>query len=90
VFTFLGGEFDGTIGFAGAALVRAIKNSKMLADDFFRIVPDDVLCGGIPANDPSRGVEHENCIIRNSLNKDLKLSFGIFECQFRLVKLKLQ
>ena len=54
VFTFfLGGQVEGTIRFTGAALVRAVKNSKMLTDDFFRIVPYDVLSGGIPAYNPS-------------------------------------
>src|SRR5579859_4567269 len=62
-----------------AAFIRPIKHSEMLADNLFRGVADDSLCGAIPTFNMPFWVHSENCIINNTFNKKLEVALNTVE-----------
>src|SRR5260370_20712311 len=61
-------QFQCAVWCARAALIRSIKYPKMLADNFFRGVAHDFLCGAIPTCNVPFFIERKNCIVDNAFD----------------------
>ena len=61
-------QFQRAVWCARAALIRSIKYPKMLADNFFRGVAHDFLCGAIPTCNVPFFIERKNCVVDNALD----------------------
>ena len=68
VFGFLDGQFQCTVWCAHAALIRSIKYSEMLADNLFRGIAHDLLCGAIPTCNVPLFIERKNCIVDHAFD----------------------
>src|SRR5258706_860318 len=64
----LDSQFQRPVWCARAALIRSIKYSKMLADNFFRGVAHEVLYGAIPTCNVPFLIERKNCIVDNAFD----------------------
>src|SRR5258708_24198843 len=66
-------QFQCAVWCARAALIRSIKYPKILADNFFRGVAHDFLCGAIPTCNVPFFIESKNCIVDNAFAYRLKV-----------------
>src|SRR5262245_4343046 len=61
-----------TLGFSAFDVCRRVKNREVLADDFFFFISLDLFRAGVPADDVTAGVKHENRIVLNAADHQPK------------------
>ena len=65
-----------TLRLGGANIFLGIKTRKMLADDFRSCISLQALSSEIPAIDAALGIQHEDCVILNSLYQQTESLFA--------------
>ena len=86
----LDGIFQSPVRIARATLIRPIKYSEMLADNFFRGISHDFLCATVPTCNAACRVEYENGIVHDTFDQNLEMTLGAVERQVCLLNLAVQ